>query len=73
MTVSPWVLGIGCDAKYRTWTSSHPPLNQITRKSRMTGPPEIVQDMPARFSRGVKTVLQAASGMPEPMGRRWLL
>jgi len=67
------VTGIGFAAKYLKWTSSHTPLNQITRKSRMTCPPDIVQDMPERFSRWVKTILQAASVMPEPMGRRWLL
>jgi hypothetical protein len=39
----------------------------------MTCPPAIVQDMPERFSRCVKTVLQAASVIPLPIGRRWLL
>jgi hypothetical protein len=54
--ISTWVTGIGFDAKYLKWTSSQTPLNQITRKSRMTCPPEIVQDMPERFSRCVKTI-----------------
>ena len=39
----------------------------------MTCPPDRVQDMPERFSRCVKTILQAASVIPEPIGRRWLL
>jgi hypothetical protein len=45
------------------------PLNQIARKSRMTCPPAIVHDIPECWSRCVKTTLQAASVMPEPMGR----
>jgi hypothetical protein len=39
----------------------------------MTWPPVSVHDMPERLSRWVHTVLQAASVMPEPMGRRWQL
>jgi len=67
------VTGLGFDATDRKWTSCQPPLNQITRQSSMTGPPEIAQDMPARCSHWVKTILQAASGMPAPRGRGWPL
>jgi len=45
----------------------------MTRRATITCPPETVQDRPERLSRWVHTVVQAASVMPEPMGRRWLL
>ena len=39
----------------------------------MTCPPALVHDLPERLRRWVHTVFQAASVMPEPLGRRGLL
>jgi hypothetical protein len=39
----------------------------------MTCPPSLVHDIPERFSRCVKTILQAASVIPLPMGKCWRL
>ncbi len=38
----------------------------------MTWPPSIVHDIPERLSRCVKTILQAASVMPDPRGNCWV-
>jgi hypothetical protein len=39
----------------------------------MTCPPAIVHDIPAHLRLWVHTILPAASVMPEPIGRPWLL
>jgi hypothetical protein len=39
----------------------------------MTWPPALVHDIPERLRRCVKTILQAASVIPLPMGKRWRL
>jgi hypothetical protein len=39
----------------------------------MTCPPSRVHDIPEHLSLCVNTILQAASVMPEPIGRPWLL
>jgi hypothetical protein len=39
----------------------------------MTWPPAIVHAIPERLSRWVKTILQAASVIPLPMGKCWRL
>src|SRR5262244_3118564 len=70
LAVSRWTTGIGLDAKYLRWTSCQTRLNLITRRSKITWPPAIVHDIPERLSRCVNTILQAASVMPEPRGKR---